>query len=248
MIDLTVTKSAQFTRREQRLSAISGDEWDTIKKIMELLETCEKYVTYHSGSKYTTLSTVRKSMAIIINHCCEIQESTENAVIKQAAINIKLKCTSYLEKLTTTFQNVSQYFDNRIPNRESLENAVREVCEFYNIGDDLGVADVDEVNGFDQMFGIERDIVETGLEEEFKIYRVEKSKVEPSLYWRTMTKTLPNLSKLAKLFISIPASSVPSEEVFSDAGNIVTEKRTRLKPRSVRSMMCLKSWNKSNIF
>jgi hypothetical protein len=43
----------------------------------------------------------------------------------------------------------------------------------------------------------------------------------------------PRLSLLAKKYLSIPASSVASEKVFSLAGQVVSKKRSRMHPSKV---------------
>ena len=44
----------------------------------------------------------------------------------------------------------------------------------------------------------------------------------------------------AKIFLAIPATSVPSERVFSTAGDIITADRARLKPQHVDKLLFLK--------
>uniref|UniRef100_A0A3B3D8W0 BED-type domain-containing protein n=1 Tax=Oryzias melastigma TaxID=30732 RepID=A0A3B3D8W0_ORYME len=48
------------------------------------------------------------------------------------------------------------------------------------------------------------------------------------LWWRDQLD-LPMLSSLAKIYLCIPATSVPSERVFSTAGDIVTAQRSLIK-------------------
>lgn len=60
-------------------------------------------------------------------------------------------------------------------------------------------------------------------------------------WWQKNNTQLPLLCKLSRFIHSIPASSSPSERVFSTAGNVVTNKRSRLSPESVNSILMLKS-------
>ena len=56
---------------------------------------------------------------------------------------------------------------------------------------------------------------------------------DPLEWWRKNNEQFPTLSKLTKKLFCIPATSVPSERVFSIVGNIVTKKRASLKPENV---------------
>ena len=47
-------------------------------------------------------------------------------------------------------------------------------------------------------------------------------------WWKNHQRDFPILAKLAKKYLSIQATSAPSERIFSKAGNIISEKRTRL--------------------
>ena len=65
------------------------------------------------------------------------------------------------------------------------------------------------------------------------------STVDPLTWWRERAPTYPIISHLAKKYLAIPASSVPSERIFSLAGNIVTKKRANLKPENVDRLIFL---------
>ena len=60
------------------------------------------------------------------------------------------------------------------------------------------------------------------------------------LKWWKKQVDLPLLSKLARSYLSIPATSVPSERVFSTAGDILTATRSRLLPEHVDQLIFLK--------
>ncbi|XP_030016881.1 zinc finger BED domain-containing protein 1-like [Sphaeramia orbicularis] len=61
----------------------------------------------------------------------------------------------------------------------------------------------------------------------------------PLKWWKLHETHFPRLSKLAKKYLSIPATSAPSERVFSTGGNIVTCTRACLKPKSVDKLVFL---------
>ena len=47
---------------------------------------------------------------------------------------------------------------------------------------------------------------------------------------------------MARDHLAIPASSVPSERVFSAGGDIIIKKRNRIGGESVWYLLCLRSW------
>lgn len=63
----------------------------------------------------------------------------------------------------------------------------------------------------------------------------------PLLFWSANKIQYPILSKCARDYLCIMATSVPSERVFSKAGNIINKKRNRLKPNIVNQILFLNS-------
>ena len=61
----------------------------------------------------------------------------------------------------------------------------------------------------------------------------------PFLWWKQQQTAFPRVAKLAGRFLSAPASSVVSERLFSEAGNIFDEKRSRLLPRNGEKLLFL---------
>ena len=51
----------------------------------------------------------------------------------------------------------------------------------------------------------------------------------PLLWWKVEHSKFPNLVKLARKYLCICATCVPSKQVFSCSGHIVTNKRSLLK-------------------
>jgi hypothetical protein len=71
--------------------------------------------------------------------------------------------------------------------------------------------------------------------------------IKPLEWWKTHCTEYPNLSKLALDYLCIQASSVPCEQLFSIAGQVLCKSRNRLTGESVRACICLRSWILENI-
>ena len=64
-------------------------------------------------------------------------------------------------------------------------------------------------------------------------------KVDALVWWKQKESMFPLLSQLAKKFLCMPASSVPSERIFSTAGHIVNKKRACLSAENVNMLISL---------
>ena len=62
---------------------------------------------------------------------------------------------------------------------------------------------------------------------------------KPLNWWNARKRVLPNLARLAQKYLGIVATSVPSERLFSTAGNIVSAKRAALLPENVEKLVFL---------
>ena len=62
----------------------------------------------------------------------------------------------------------------------------------------------------------------------------------PLKWWQQHCSQYPLLSHLAKACLSVPATSVPSERIFSTAGDIVNAQRSQLLPDNVDMLIFLK--------
>ena len=66
---------------------------------------------------------------------------------------------------------------------------------------------------------------------------------DPLIWWQLQSKTLPLLSTLARRILCIPATSAPSERVFSSAGLTISKCRASLQPQHASELIFLHdSW------
>ena len=63
--------------------------------------------------------------------------------------------------------------------------------------------------------------------------------INPLSWWKSNEDKFPFLSKLSKELFGISATSVPSERLFSDVGNLITNRRSSLKSEKVEMLIYL---------
>ena len=92
------------------------------------------------------------------------------------------------------------------------------------------------------------------IEHEFRMYQqyvipkkdLGKYTEDPLAFWKDNKSTFPLLYQVAKRYLHIPATSVPSERIFSLAGFICRKKRTKLLEEHVNQQIFLAK-NKDHI-
>ncbi len=62
---------------------------------------------------------------------------------------------------------------------------------------------------------------------------------DPLQWWKIYGVHFPIMSRLARKYLAIPATSTKCERIFSDSANIITEKRNRLEEDIVRASIIL---------
>lgn len=83
-----------------------------------------------------------------------------------------------------------------------------------------------------------------GVDLEFRQYlnlNVIDIETDPLEYWERNKHCFPKLAKIAIKYLSIVATSVPCERIFSCAGNIMDENRNRTKPERLSKLLFLNS-------
>jgi hypothetical protein len=65
------------------------------------------------------------------------------------------------------------------------------------------------------------------------------SETNPLLWWRNEQRQFPTLSVLARKYLCICGTSVPSERVFSSCGYTINNYRSRLHPKNVNYLIFL---------
>ncbi|XP_050066428.1 E3 SUMO-protein ligase ZBED1-like [Aphis gossypii] len=83
--------------------------------------------------------------------------------------------------------------------------------------------------------------------EEYRNFKIKISyDQDPLKWWKENEFKYSAVSLLAKKYLSIVATSVPCERLFSEAGTIISKKRNRLSPERLNQLLFLNSYFKSN--
>jgi len=109
-----------------------------------------------------------------------------------------------------------------------------------------GKDDEDKLNDFDldkslmdSIFGEESCDEEENEVDEYLKHKPVRN-VDPLSWWKTNENKFPFLGRLSKELFGISATLVPSERLFSDVRNLITNKRSSLKPEKVEKLIFLK--------
>jgi len=77
------------------------------------------------------------------------------------------------------------------------------------------------------------------IEKYLDLPRLSNPKVDVLGWWKAQKCTFPLLAECAREYHCIPASSAPSERLFSRSGNLITQNRNSLNPKNVHMLLYL---------
>jgi len=75
------------------------------------------------------------------------------------------------------------------------------------------------------------------LDSYFKLPALPKAKMDVLAWWKVQEPVFPLLAEIARKFLCVPASSSPSERLFSASGNICTKLRSSLDPTNLELLV-----------
>ena len=92
---------------------------------------------------------------------------------------------------------------------------------------------------------VNEEINEKDLEEEINMFlsdSLQKRDCDPLKWWAINSNRFPRCSKFVRKYIYLcpPPSSVPSERLFSEAGDLYDEKRNRLNPDKAEMILVIR--------
>lgn len=231
--------------------SLNEESWATMEKFVTILEPFEKATTLLSAEEYVTLSMAKPLMASLVTNflviseddlLCEPVNLFKTTVTEE--INRRFRLIMSIEDANLTTFDKSSIMDPRFKSTlpENTKNyAIRYLelileknnnpCEEEQNAKSPSAMDFlfPKPSGTNELNEVERYIQEQDLD---------KNKC-PLKWWEANEKKYPKLSNLARKFLCIPATSTPSERVFSTAGNIVRAKRSCLSSENIDILVFL---------
>lgn len=234
----------------------SLDDWQIIQDLVNFLQVFKKATELLSGSQYPTCS-----MALLFRSelASALEAGTsDSSVIAELKRNMRARfdyrfpvsdlhvCAAMLDPSQRHLAIIQQYLAQReINGVEFLSNMISKYCS-TSTGMAASPGPTSSANNDDEPAWkkakqemIAKHInVGSSTDRELQQYRCISIASDDLLqWWKRQADTFPKLSLLAQGILAIPATSAPSERVFSTAGLVLQAKRSSLAPENVNKII-----------
>jgi hypothetical protein len=239
---------------------------EVIKELVAVLTPLEKMTSHFSGSQYVTLSWVYPMVINCLRELADFKPLSRVAQNAKATIEIELR--DRWDKIVCDAARVGMMLDPRFksmtltgdPDVEPNFTRLRTLFEGERqlMPQDVGRAPKPESNDGSHGFFHPSLRAAVPLQDEFFLYRSEpeipifvsdpKNPSElipndPLAWWASNQQRFPTFASLARKYLAIPASSVPSESMFSTAGRIATPLRSGISDSAVNACLLIhRNW------
>lgn len=219
---------------------LTNNQWALIEEILPTLKKLKTANTILCGEKYVSLSSVWPVMKTLTDvHLKTTDEDSEQVKIFKNELSHQIVDRFQLDTENVTLYTLAAAMDPRYKNLEFVDRQLRRniyesvskmIQEEKDDGDDEPPAKRART-AEDDFFPQENVSDEGEVSRYQKLPAVDKSSC-PLQWWATQEEFLPSLAKLAKKYLSIPATSVAAERHFSVAGRTISKVRNRLLPET----------------
>jgi hypothetical protein len=249
-----------LSQHKHNLNLPSDAEWSKLEAFKQQLSPCEKASELLGGQCYVTNSVVLPIVCFLKKEMCATDD--DPGYIKKFKEGVWADLVSRMDKVSdNAYFQVATALDIRFKNLKSIEKSKRATVwrliknlmkEFNSQKSEIPSS---KKLKYDHCFVLESDSdsenehnsepLADSLSLEFNLYCAVPTNpdisVNPLNFWSLNEHSYPLLSKLAKQYLSIPASSVTVERLFSSAGDLISKKRNAIDPNNANVLLCLYS-------
>lgn len=259
--------SAAISSLRRAPNGLTAIEWDTIADCVKILKPFESMTLELSGEKYPTLSLVIPLIRGLQFMVKNIKPETDAGILLQnSLLDIVTRRLEILEKNKIVAK--STFLDPRfkktafglVDNAENTQKWIIEeltsiIClnneDYNNITETSAPATLTESsNSLWEHFDTKLSEVRSVINPEVNATLIVRQYNEISHlqrgkncldFWKQHKHTFPELYKLQLKYLCIPATSFPSDCVFSKAGLLTNDRRNKLSPKNLDYIIFLNS-------
>ncbi|XP_076670787.1 LOW QUALITY PROTEIN: E3 SUMO-protein ligase ZBED1 [Andrena cerasifolii] len=254
-LSAAVVSLPKFPRSSETLNE---EQWKMIEDVIPLLKPIEYITTDLSAEKYSTASkivplitgiqnaienitpTTRSGHLLKINllnnidirfdyietnkitRAATILDPRFKTAVFQNNINAQTAKTAIHSEIKTLLNVMNN--ENRVINRQQDEESPDQNSGFWNFY-------LNKVSHLTRQCSTPLESAEN-ITKQYLELPYENIKSNPIEFWKTHRHTMPELKKISEKYLCTPATSVPSERIFSKAGQIVKEEIHKLLRRN----------------
>lgn len=250
------------------LNCISDDEWEIISSACTFLQVFDDVTTEMSSENTVTISKQNLFYIFLLDHLHSYIQNTDTpTAIVEMANEINTTLTKYFKNLESNdIQSQSILLDPRFKKYGFSSNDRFETCKsqlarkLQNLNIDIPNNVINEENQNTSLVQSSSSIWKkfddqvnliVGQNNSFVASVVELDKylsesllsrqLDPLKWWSSRKQLYPRLYEIVKRRLCVPATSVPSERIFSKAGLVLNSKRTRLTTSKVEKIIFIQS-------
>lgn len=244
----------------------SDSEFQAMESFVQVMEPIAKITAVAGAEKWITLSAVRPLLHKLLRiHLSEDQSDSRLVKMLKKSVLDKLQ-DYYTDPATSMLLDKACFLDPRFRTLPFLGHDEKEAIMKVVQGDAVKLANsqgenpvdlegptpkkpknaqegimalLSDVMGQAESAGSPIEPEERARREVQKYASLDAEDGDPLDWWKNNQSKFPLLSELARKYLCIPATSVPSERVFSTAGHIVNAKRASLLPDHVSMLVFL---------
>lgn len=228
---------------------LTNSQWTLIEELLPTLKKLKAASNILCGENYVSLSTVWPVTKTLINVHLHISEDSENEsdlnITKQFKRDLSQQISEKFKLNDNENVNIyiiASFLDPRYKDLDFISEELRikvyeSVTNMLDVGSSSDIIEVDEPvtkrkKTMEDDFFPDKEVTETEKGEVSKYQELPTTDRNccPLQWWAAHEDSLPRLAKLAKKFLSIPATSVAAERHFSAAGRTISKTRNRLRP------------------
>lgn len=239
---------------------LSDDEWEALEAVAHLLEPFKTVSTLADTKSYVNIST-SVDFSLFLKHVLRTEKDIHRGFnIPYDAALEKLKV--YHDKLgivgamcTLLDPRLNHTYLQKHCQPDWVEHVLKSAFDIYTANVEKAKAKNDEdsdkppptkkpMYDFDEWLSRRKKIA-TMTMNEMQCYLAlpQMARSTRSLeWWKRNESSYPIVSKMARDYLAIPATSVPSGRIINDGADLVSPNRARLDAQSIRMATCVKSW------